>query len=273
MQVNAQAPVGESTGAVATVPKAPVGLRSADVGGIKIPRLEVTHGVGGLFERGFPAGALVLHKEEQLAAINTPLLFLAVECSTYVKDRLTREEFSAKVQSQRYANMADAKAAGRIVAWPPRGVEGPKPNVTEAADVRMLIQQPEGVLSDWFNIAIGGKLYAACDFTADKAGYGPVSEPLLRRMRSLEARRAQFLAKNPGAEVPEERPVFFKLWTQVVKKPTYALVVPYVGVAQNEKTKTLMALDDTEMEDLKRLIASIKAGQAAGDDAAEEAPF
>jgi len=276
MKVDAKPEVTvDNVSAVATTPSyavAEIGNVSGEYNGMRIPHLRMAYGVGSL-ATDFTNGDLVLcgsneNDRVKLAGKGEKLSAIVVSAIPYIKDRLTRDEFQMKVKANRYRNRIEAKAAGRVTEWPPRGTDGAKPNITDAIDIRMLVKMPDTVDSDWFNIVIGGERYAAVDSTWDKDCFATVATSIVKRMnliRSIAQSNKRKLELDPTATPgPIPLPCFFAFWTSIRDKgPTIKIPVINSSPEAGKDGKLVHILTDEEHEDLKLVLDDILQGTAA----------
>lgn len=145
----------------------------------RLPRLGVVYGVSDLIKKFPTVGALVLEREHLIAEPNTPIEVVILSTFGYLKEYIStekRKEFlrahpGEKLIPKRYADREAALQAGEIVDWPPYGSEGPKPTVSPAKDVQMLIKKPADLICGLFGLTLGGAEYAPAQLTVDKTAY------------------------------------------------------------------------------------------------------
>lgn len=188
-------------------------LGSADQ--IRIPWINIAHGVGGLFNAGFTPGDIVLDKEHCLAKVEDPLYVIILKSKEYLKETLSNDEFKSGIRPKMFSTFDEARAAGYSTDWTndERGNRVP-PQVRPAANYMMLIRKPNDLdLPMHFNIVIDSHEWALAQFSVDKSAFNRVNKPL----RSAIA----FALKNAGLTRG-----LFKLWTQKEIIQSNGIIVP-----------------------------------------------
>lgn len=166
-QQHSYVPATRSSGAL--VQSGPVAL---DLTGVRPPFLQMVYGPGiGKLSEDFDARDLVLNGKYCVAKKDDRLTAIFLNVAQYVKEYMTRDDFTEGKTPATFANMAEAKAAGFQTNWGPRG-SGIKPEVSRAMDITMLIRKPEGSDCPLFSINIGDEHeYALCLLSVDKGAY------------------------------------------------------------------------------------------------------
>jgi hypothetical protein len=139
---------------------------------IRLPRLQIAYGVGGLSEN-FAPGDLVLGGEERLVGKGEPLNLIILNVRQYWKERLDSAAYAAGISPRQFETEAEVVADGGTTRW----VGQVGPNFGKALTLRMLIEKPEGLVCGLFGIPIGDKEYAPAVWDVDKSAYkriGPV---------------------------------------------------------------------------------------------------
>ncbi len=199
----------EST-AVATRAPAVLGRISGEQpsGNMKFPQLKIAYGVGALAEE-FNQGDLVLDGTYLLAKRGEPLVLTIASVELYWKRYITNAERMAGVAPKNYRTKQEAKDAGEITDWPPRGSNSlQKPSVSPAGIYPMLIKKPEGLQCALFGFEAGGALWAPARMFLDKKAH---------RVVISEVQKAEgfSLASHEGGLLAGQ----FTLRTATAKKP------------------------------------------------------
>lgn len=122
--------------------------------GVRPPYLSLVHGTSQeLLEKGFNAGDLVLRKEFAVAARGKKLQAIILAYDEYVKERLSQDQWAAKVQPRTFKTMQDAANAGLCTVWD--DAKGLRPEAGPAMDLVMLIKRNEGVSDALFGVDLG----------------------------------------------------------------------------------------------------------------------
>lgn len=169
-----ETPVNE-TGVAVRTENAPMlggAVDLSNVRGVKPPYMSVTYGVG-KFAELFSPGSIVIGSDT-LILDNDPKnkaeKFLNVivlrHGPQYVKESLSNDQYKLGVIARTFKTPAEAAAAGLRSSW---GANGEKPQVSEALDLTVLVEKPEGLEDAIFNIEIGGKSYAIAQWNTDKS--------------------------------------------------------------------------------------------------------
>lgn len=159
-------------------------------------QMGITYGVGGLCEAGHPIGSLVLDKTDKILDKNQELICVVTKVHKYWKQR----EGIGGAYPVGYANKQEAQAAGEVTDWPPYGSDGPKPTVSEALTLSMLVRQPKGCVSSKFILVLDNEVYAPVTFFADKQ-IAKDAEPFLDRLQILDSQKRKVpLAEGKHSE-------------------------------------------------------------------------
>jgi hypothetical protein len=207
MEINSTAPAAlvpaPQGGAMAT--PAGIGEVTGEMSGLKLLRLGITFGVGGLHDAGFSEGDFVIDKRYRVARKNELLKCIIVGAADGMyKEWLTNEAYQAHKTSRAFPTREAAAAAGLTVDWTddPAGVINPvtgrvrrlPPQAAPYLELKLLIQRPETCVDSKgdvvnvdmdFYLNFGGKDYLPAIFSADKTGYEGVHVALQNsRIRS-----------------------------------------------------------------------------------------
>lgn len=144
--------------------------------------MQIAYGVGKLATKGFSNSALVLDGEHEIAKLNQPLTIIIAGARKYLKQWMGKDEYAAKSRAKEYDSEADAIKAGEIVEWGPRGSNAPKPTVSPALELTLLVKRPEGCQCPAFVLKLGADWYAPVRFTTDKALYKDVERMVSNAM-------------------------------------------------------------------------------------------
>ena len=144
--------------------------------------MQIAYGVGKLAAKGFSNSALVLDGEHEIAKLNQPLTVIIAGARKYLKQWMDKEAFAAKMRAKEYDSAAEAVRAGEVVEWGPKGSNAPKPTVSPALDVTLLVKRPDGCQCPAFVLKLGPDWYAPVRFTVDKALYKDVERMVSRAM-------------------------------------------------------------------------------------------
>lgn len=151
---------------------------------IRLPRLQITYGVGGLAE-AFAPGDWILDKENLLAHKDEPLRVVILSAVKYWKEYLSNEAFNAGVRPRSFATDTEVLKNGGTVEW----VNGVGPTFSPAMDVKLLIEKPANLVCGYFGLEIEGKSYAPAIWTADKTTYNKVAQVITLMSRFTLASR------------------------------------------------------------------------------------
>tara|TARA_R110002126_G_scaffold107508_7_gene242982 strand:+ start:60 stop:809 length:750 start_codon:yes stop_codon:yes gene_type:complete len=141
----------------------------------RLPRLKVTHGVGGLADAGFAPGEWVLNDEASLAKRGDPLLLIILSADQYYKEY---DSYNSGGTPRSFNSAEEVTAAGETVEW--SGPSGAKvaPTFSPAMNANLFIRRPEGIVDGAFGVKIGEHEYAPAVYTADKQAFTPFSAPI-----------------------------------------------------------------------------------------------
>lgn len=143
-------------------------------GDLRLPRLQIVYGVGKLSAE-FNPGSLVLGRDTLLVEKGKPLEVIILGTLKYWKEYTSGKTYDPNKIPRSYKTAAEVTANGGTTDWV--GSQGP--TFSRAMQLKMLIQQPEGVLSSIFDgITIGGKNYAPAVWDVDKQAYKRVGSPV-----------------------------------------------------------------------------------------------
>jgi len=144
---------------------------------IRLCRLQVAFGVGGLAAAGHPQGALVLDGTHVLAVLGGKLGITLVAGIKRYKEWLTPEQWREEKRPRVFDTEAEVLGNGGTIDW----VDGqPKPTFSPVMDYRVLIEKPENVDCGLFAIPLEGKLYAPAAWTVDKGAYKSVVPTVMK---------------------------------------------------------------------------------------------
>lgn len=149
---------------------------------IKPSFLQIAYGVGKMAQKGFTNSALVLDGEFEIARMNQNVTVVIAGARKYWKQWMGNEDYAAKKRAREYDTLADAVRAGEVTEWGPRGSNAPKPTVSEALDLTLLVKRPDGCQCPAFVLRLGDDWYAPARFTADKALYGDINRMVSNAM-------------------------------------------------------------------------------------------
>jgi len=141
---------------------------------IRLPRLQIAYGVGGLSEH-FNPGDLVLNGEEMIVAKGDPIEVIFLNVRQYWKERLTATDYAAGMTPRQFPTEKEVLAEGGTTRWK----DGVGPTFNKALNMRMLIKKPEGLVCGLFGIPVGGAEYAPAVWDIDKSAYKRVAPVLL----------------------------------------------------------------------------------------------
>lgn len=124
-----------------------------DMDGVRPPFLSLVHGTSQELVQHFNAGDLVLKKEHCVCKKGDRLQAILIAIDQYQKERLTQEQWAARVTPRTFKTKQEAADAGLCVVWDDR--KGLKPEVGPAMDIIMLIRRNEGVSDALFGVDLG----------------------------------------------------------------------------------------------------------------------
>lgn len=155
-------------------------------GDLRLPRLQLVYGVGRL-SKDYNPGSLILGDDNLLVEKGKPLRVIILHAMWYWKEYLSGATYQPGKMPRSYRTVDEVKANGGTTAW--EGSTGPTFN--RALQMRLLIQQPEGVLCSLFGgFDIAGKAYAPAVWDVDKSAY--------RRVGPVVLAAAQFSLRQRG---------------------------------------------------------------------------
>ncbi|HUS59449.1 MAG TPA: hypothetical protein VM141_12430 [Planctomycetota bacterium] len=146
----------------------------ASAAGLRLPRLQIAYGVGKLAKEYTP-GDLVLGGDNLLVHKKTPLHIIILHVDSYWKEYVSNDLFQSGVRPRVFQSLDQVRKAGGRTEW----ANGQGPDFSPAMDLKMLIQQPEGVICGLFGIAVGDKQYAPAVWSVDKTAYRRIAPLIL----------------------------------------------------------------------------------------------
>ena len=153
-------------------------------GDMRLPRLQIAYGVGGLAEHFHP-GDLVLGGEDLLAKKGDPINLIILSAKQYWKEYLSKDQLDARETPRTFVTEAEVLSVGGTTRW----ANNVGPTFNRAMHLKLLIEQPKDVISGMFGIAIGEKTYAPAIWDVDKSAYRRVGPAVLTAASfSLRAR-------------------------------------------------------------------------------------
>src|SRR3990167_2978388 len=144
---------------------------------IKRPRLQIVYQMGWGATSPFVPGSLVLNQEDLVAAKGEVIKLTVVDFFQYWKEWLPSEIAKTGQHPETFKTEADAIAAGFATQYNPAGRIGKQ--AAAAMDLKVLIEKPEKVVSNYFGLEIEGKFYAPARWTVDKMAYKPVGPAII----------------------------------------------------------------------------------------------
>lgn len=141
---------------------------------IRLPRLQIAYGVGALSEH-FNPGDLVLNGEERLVGKGEELEVIFLNVRQYWKERLQSTDYAAGITPRQYQTEKEVLDNGGTTKWK----DNVGPTFSKALNMRMLIKQPEGLISGMFGVPVGEAVYAPAVWDIDKSAYKRVAPVLL----------------------------------------------------------------------------------------------
>jgi hypothetical protein len=143
---------------------------------VSFPWLNIAYGVGGLAQKGFNPGDVVLDDEYLLAKSGDPVLFIPVKSFLFWKEYLTQDMWAAGQTPKVFATLDEVKAAGGTTEW----ANGQGPTYSRAMDLRLLVQKPEGLVCGMFGLDLQGKVYAPARWSLDKTAFKRAGGPIIQ---------------------------------------------------------------------------------------------
>lgn len=198
-----------------------------NAGDIRLPRLQIAYGVGGLSET-FNPGDLVLNAEELLVHKGEELRFIVVTARKYWKERLDQAAFAAGITPSTYTTEAEVIAAGGTTRWK----DGVGPNYSPALNLRMLIEKPNNIVSGLFGIKVGDTEHAPAEWDIDKSAYKKAA-PVILSASQFSLRKRGLLSGKFAVVTRSEK-----------TRSGNMVVVPVVKLAAHNT--------DAEIADIKR---------------------
>lgn len=173
---------------LATVPAAPMqlGAIAGDIspGDIRLPRLQLVHGVGGLSETYHP-GDIVLGGDNLLVEKGQPLDMIVLSARQYWKEYCGAGKYDPNHRPASYLTEEEVIAAGGTTRWE----NGIGPTFNRAMTLTLLIKQPKDLVCGLFGIEIKDNVYAPAVWDVDKSAYRRVAPQVLTAAQfSLRAR-------------------------------------------------------------------------------------
>lgn len=155
--------------------------------GLTLKYLSVVYGVGGLHDKGFNEGSLVIDKRFSVTDKKTSIPVIVIGVHSYWKDWLTQADFAAGKKSRRFLTREEAAAAGCTLDWTddPSGATNPAtgkirripPSASKAYDLKVLVRKP-AVMRDaagnednddtLFFLPVGEHFYCPATITFEK---------------------------------------------------------------------------------------------------------
>ena len=163
---------------LATVPAAPLqlGAIAGDIspGDIRLPRLQLVHGVGGLSETYHP-GDIVLGGDNLLVEKGQPLDMIVLSARQYWKEYCGAGKYDPNHRPATYLTQEEVIAAGGTTRWE----NGIGPTFNRAMTLTLLIKQPKDLVCGLFGINIKDNIFAPAVWDVDKSAYRRVAPQVL----------------------------------------------------------------------------------------------
>jgi hypothetical protein len=246
--------------------------------GLTLKYLSVVYGVGGLHDKGFNEGALVVDKRFAITDKKTSVPVIVLGVVSYWKDWLTQADFSAGKKSNRYATEAQALAAGKSTTWTddPTGAIDPikgrvkrvPPSAAKAYDLKVLVRRPpvlrnaqgeEDNDDSLFFLPIGEHFYCPATITFEKTSKEKFEQTL--QACQIMAAHEQGLMKTPHKATLHKW--LFTLGTEILPATgtRKASTIPVLKRMMNDQKKgaSLSAEEVTALEDLLVALTSARA--------------
>jgi hypothetical protein len=150
-----------------------------DQSDIRIPKLEMVHGVGDLSEV-FAPGDIIYNGELKLAGKGEPIHMSVLSIRKFYRESLPYDP-DRDVMARIFATAEEVAAAGLTSEWDDKT----PPTVDKVAEMRVAIECPEGVDRELFPICVQvptaeGKTavmrFALAVFTVHRTSYAPVAK-------------------------------------------------------------------------------------------------
>lgn len=153
-----------------------------------IPRIEIVQALGPNSER-FPGGTVIFNKTVTLAKFalgpqdkEQSLHIVALYAKKYIEEVLPYDPNGPLPRT--FPTMEAAKAAGLRTEWGPKGPDGKSisPQVRQAANLLVLVEQPEGMDPVLFPFEDSGKRFAIAMWTVRGNAYKKVAKTMFSNM-------------------------------------------------------------------------------------------
>lgn len=145
---------------------------------IRLPRLQIAYGVGGLAENFHP-GDLVLNGEDLLAKRGDVIFIVILSARQYWKEYLNKDQYASGDQPRTFQSEQEVHDNGGTTQW----VNNVGPTFNRAMHLKLLIEQPKDIISGLFGIMLGDKTYAPAVWDVDKSAYRRVGPTVLTAAR------------------------------------------------------------------------------------------
>lgn len=142
---------------------------------VRLPFLQISYAQGKL--EAFRKGSLVLGGSDLLANPGDPLRITVLSARAYWKEYVSGTSYDPNYIPKVFATVAEVVANGGSVKWDNEARK--PPTYKTAVRANILIEQPEGVMSGYFGIKLGGKMYAPAQWGTDKTAAAVVA-PILK---------------------------------------------------------------------------------------------
>lgn len=163
---------------LATVPTTPfqLGTIAGDTspGDIRLPRLQLVHGVGSLSEMFHP-GDVVLGGDNLLVEKGQPLDMIILSAQQYWKEYCGAGKYDPNHRPATYLTQEEVIAAGGTTRWE----NGIGPTFNRAMTLTLLIKQPKDLVCGLFGINIQDNVFAPAVWDVDKSAYRRVAPQVL----------------------------------------------------------------------------------------------
>jgi len=136
---------------------------------MRLPRLQVTYGVGKLVE-SFNPGDLVLNGDSMLVKKQEPLQVVIISAFEYWKEYLDSEMYKANMTPRVFRTEKEVLDIGETTQWVNKPVKK-APTFSKAMDLKLLIRKPKDLICGMFGLEFGGHEYAPAIYTADKTAF------------------------------------------------------------------------------------------------------
>jgi len=138
---------------------------------IRLPYLQISHAMGKL--EAFQKGAVLISPDNLIALPGMPVRLTILSTLLYYKEYVGGTDYDPNYKPKCFLTAAEVLKAGGTVDWseekdPLTGKKTP-PTYKPAQAAKVIVQQPEGVISGLFgDLVLGGKAYAPCMWNVDK---------------------------------------------------------------------------------------------------------